>query len=367
MRYLVVLGLVACFFNPTYAESNLMDTVYGVVLAGGSGERLWPLSRKNKPKQLLCLDSEKTLLDQSITRLRTVDTIGSVYIASAQGYMPLLADMVGRTVDGIITEPVALNTGPAILYACFELYKKNIDAVVIFAPADAFIPEADTELFCHSVERMVSFVRSHDSLAILGVRPRYAATGYGYIQYDETDLQDALYRVSCFHEKPSSELAARYLNQRNMLWNIGMFGGKVSVFIEEFRKHAPDMVQAMEAYMSGDDSYDAIPSQAIDYAVIEKSSRVRVLSVDFSWCDVGNLETFLLKKYPQNNVERCVVEVNAKNNLTDVPKKLVALIGVDDICVVETDDTLLIAKRSEVEMVRDVVALLKKHNMTVYL
>ncbi len=346
------------------AKCSTENAVYGVVLAGGSGERLWPLSRASRPKQLLALGSEKTLLEQSIARLRAVGVIDSVCIASAKTFLPHIAHY---EVDGFFIEPVARNTGPAILYSCLKIYEKNPDAVVVFAPADAYIPIEGTDRFQQYVSRMITFAREHACITLMGVQPTYAATGYGYIEYDNASGMDSIFKVRRFQEKPTQEVAQIYMNQSDMLWNICMFAASVSVFVEEFRQHAPDMFCAMQAYMNDEGLYEDIPSVAVDCAVIEKSKNSWVVPVDFSWCDVGNLEMFLSIKYPQTGGMSNVIQINAKNSLVDVPNKLVALVGVDDLCVVETDDALVIAKRSEVEKVREVVGLLKKNKQVEYL
>lgn len=344
-----------------------MNSVYGIVLAGGSGERLWPLSRKKMPKQFLCLGSEKTLIEQSINRLRLVAEIDSVCVMSSLANASQAAALFQGSIHSMITEPVARNTGPAILYACLEIYKKDPHAVVVFVPADAFIPESDNVQFDKAIQRMIQVVKEYDTISLLGVKPTYPATGYGYIEYDIGKKISSFYAVNRFYEKPLRDRASAYIEQGNMLWNIGVFGARASFFIQEFKKHAPDMFRAMKAYMNGNGLYEDIPSVSVDYAVIEKSSSTRVLPVDFSWCDVGNLEMFLSIKYPQPDSMKNILNVNANNSLVDVPNKLVALIGVDDLCVVETNDTLLITKRSEVEKVRDIVAQLKQNNQAEYL
>ncbi len=359
--------LVLTVVGTILAENNQMNSVYGVVLAGGSGERLWPLSRKDKPKQFLCLGSEKTLLEQAISRLRIVPQIDSVYVTSGRNYALQVKQLCGDTIDSVIVEPVARNTGPAILYACLQVYKKDPNAILIFVPSDAFIPESDSALFRAYIQRMIQTITMDDCIALFGVQPTYPATGYGYIEYDIDKSISSFYTVSRFHEKPSRECALDYSKQENMLWNISVFGARASFFIQEFKQHAPDMFHAMNEYMSGDGLYEDIPAVSVDCAVIEKSSTARVLPVDFSWCDVGNLEMFLSIKYPRHNSANNILNINASNSLVDVPDKLVALIGVDDLCVVETNDTLLIAKRSDVEKVREVVAQLKRTKQVEYL
>lgn len=338
--------------------------IYGIVLAGGSGERLWPLSRARKPKQLLALGSKKTLLEQAIVRLRAVNGIHAVCVTSSQTFLPHLAHY---GIDDIFAEPVARNTGPAILYSCLKIYEKEPTALAVFVPADAYIPAKETDRFGEYVAQMISFARQHSSMVLMGVKPTYAATAYGYIEYASERGVGSLFQVRRFCEKPSKEVAKAYWQHQSMLWNIGMFAAPVSVFIDEFRRHAPAMMSAMEAYMKGEGWYEDIPAVAFDYAVIEKTENSWVLPVDFTWSDVGNLEMFLSLKYPRSKSMAHVIQIDAANSLVEVPHKLVVLVGVDDLCVVETEDALVITKRSEVEKMSEVVKQLKKNKQIEYL
>ena len=346
------------------AKRDPKDATFGVVLAGGSGERLWPLSRSGKPKQLLTLGSEKTLLEQSVARLRAVEGIDSVCVTSAKTFLPHIAHY---EIDEIFVEPAARNTGPAVLYSCLKIYERHPMAIALFTPSDAYILQHDTDRFAQHISQMVACAREHGCIAMLGVPPTYAATGYGYIEYAANGKKGSLFCVTRFHEKPSHKVAQAYLNQPNMLWNIGIFAAPVSVIIEEFTQHAPDMVRAMQEYMRGEGGYENIPADSVDYAVMEHSTRTWVLPVDFAWSDVGTIETFLSIKCAHKTTMDNVIQINARNNLVDVPKRLVALVGVDDLCVVETDDALVITKRSEVEKIREVVGQLKKNKQIEYL
>jgi mannose-1-phosphate guanylyltransferase len=343
--------------------NDIYNNVYGVVLAGGVGERLWPLSRSHHPKQFLSIDAQKTLLDQAIERLNQVISPQHIWLmVSAQHVHKVNPSTHGS----LLFESAMRNTGPAILNACLALYKQNPDAVVLFVPADSYIPTTDYELFAHYVKQVLHFVAQHDGIALLGVKPAYSATGYGYIEYEQ-DAMMGLHKVVRFHEKPSERLASFYMKMPHMLWNICMFAGKVSVFIEEYQRVAPELYADVIAWQQGKKAYKDIINISIDYAVMERSNRVWVLPVDFAWCDVGNVDIFLAMKQKMQPNESLVVAVESNNNLIDVPSKMVALVGVDDLCVVETADALLITKRSEVEKVRQVVAQLKKNNQTSYL
>ncbi len=360
---MLLIFLIICFQVTNTKEQHV--NYYGIVLAGGVGERLWPLSRRDNPKQFLSVDSQKTLLDQSIERLALTIPPENLWLVISQQHCHQLS--ASMKVGNVLIESNGRNTGPAILFACLELYKKDPNAVVIFVPADPYIPASDYALFAKYVQQSLDFVAQHDVIGLLGVKPTYPATGYGYIEFNENRNKKGLYKVERFHEKPSSKLASFYVQMPHMLWNIGMFAGKVSVFIDEFQRTAPDLYNEVIAWQTGEKKYDEITNISIDYALMERSDRAWVLPVDFSWCDVGNVDVFLtIKRTLQKNLNS-VIEVNSKNSLVDVPSKLVALVGVDDLCVIETDDALLIVKRSEAEKVRNVVAKLKETNQTSYL
>lgn len=340
--------------------------IYCVILAGGSGERLWPLSRKHKPKQLLEVGDQKTLLDQAIERLKPITSRDKIWICTTSQHAASIEKLTAETVGHIIVEPGARNTGPAIALSCLEIYEKDPQALVLFLPADPFIPPHDYKLFADYLDHAFDFVSQEDRITLLGVKPTFAATGYGYIEF-ELESQ-APFSVAKFHEKPSMQVAQEYMASSNMLWNIGMFCAKVSVFIDEFKQVAPAMYAGVVGYRAGLNSYDAIVSDSVDYAIMEKSKKISVLPVDFSWCDVGNLEIFLSIKQQYGVLNnKKLLEVESKNNLVDVQDTLVALIGVEDLCIVQTDQVLLVTKREDSEKVRAIVKLLKQGAFADYL
>ena len=338
---------------------------YGIVLAGGSGERLWPLSRRNKPKQFLSVDSQKNLLDEAIDRLSLCLPPENILILASHNHKSHTSHYSDRY--QLLVEPSSRNTGPAILNACFQMLKKDPNAIVIFVPADQYVPKTDYHLFAQYVEQAVNFAANNNKIALLGVKPSYPATGYGYIEYDQEKVINGLYEVKRFHEKPSEKLASFYTQMPHMLWNICMFAARASVFVDEFSHVAPELYQEVLAWHKGDISYDEISNISIDYAVLERSNQVFVLPVDFGWCDVGNLDVFLTTKQKLQELNFSTVLLDSSNNVVDVPDKLIALVGVHDLCIVDTPDVLLIAKRTEAEKVRSIVNFLKKTNQTEYL
>lgn len=347
-------------------ELQKMNDVYCVILAGGHGERLWPLSTIKKPKQLLTIDGKKTLLEQAIGRVSSLISQDHIWVSTTTYYADLIKKEVGNYIGNVFTEPSLRNTAPAILLTCLELQMLNPNAIVFFAPADSFIPEDDTDLFVSYLKKARDFVVDHDCITLFGVKPTYPATGYGYIEVGTIETSVPI-SVTSFHEKPSADIAQFYLDSGAMLWNIGIFCGKASVFIAEFKKHAPDIYDSISSYVNGNMQYEDVRSCSIDYAVMEKSDRIFVLPVDFSWCDVGNISIFLDLKNKHTELKDNVIAINANNNVVDVPDKLVTLIGVDDLCVVQENDVLLIAKKDKAEHVKAAVEQLKKSKRNDYL
>ncbi len=348
-----------------YGESSQMN-VHGLILAGGVGERLWPLSRIDHPKQFLSVGSLHTLLEQSIERLRGVIPPENMKVVTSHMHAAKVRET--SSVKEMIIEPASRNTGPAVLLSCLELHEKDPNAIAVFVPADPYIPESDYACFRKYLHQAILFSQEHqDRIILFGVKPTHPATGYGYIEYNQGGRHNQFFPVTRFHEKPSLPLAKNYVQQPDMLWNICMFIGPVATFINEFKAVAPDLYAEVIAFRAGTQSYAEVTSISIDCAVMERSNNVWVLPVDFSWCDVGNVETFLSIKEKATGAPSNVISVESNNNLIEVPHKLVALVGVDDLCVVETPDALLITKRQHAEKVRIIVQQLKKTEQIEYL
>jgi len=326
-----------------------VDNVYCVLLAGGNGERLWPLSTHSKPKQLLTLGGTKTLLEQAVERAQHLVCNERIFVSTTEHHAALIKATLGNSFGGVIVEPVARNTAPAFLLSCLEIYKKDPDAVVVFAHADAFIPKV--EPYVEFLHHAIDFAQTSDRITLLGLRPTYPATGYGYIGYHKTELS-APFPVTSFKEKPSEVIAREYVQSGTMLWNIGIFCARVEIFLQQFQEHAPEVYAGVTAYCAGTRSYDQIPAASVDCAVMEKSDRISVLPVDFVWYDVGNVEVFLTLQEQFSDARNTVIAIDAHNNLVDAGGIPVALVGVDDLCVVRTDQALLITKRGDSEKVK---------------
>lgn len=338
-------------------EEPAMKNTKFIFLAGGSGERLWPLSRKDRPKQLMPFLGNQSLLEQSIRRINhlSVDKKDILVLANDE-LSPAVTALVGDQIGQVMAEPAPRNTGPAILYACMEI-KEEQDPVLVFLPSDHFIPDA--KAFCKAIAKGVEYAQNHNEMVLLGLMPTFPATGYGYIQAEVTT--DICYRVNKFHEKPTLESAEQYIRRNDMFWNIGIFIARRSVLIQEFKEHAPALFTGMEQCLSGKQSCEILPNISIDYAVMEKSSRIVMIPAGFEWYDVGNIRVFLelKKKFGLKN-ESKVINFYGDGNLASTSKKLVACIGVDDLCIVETDDVILVVNKQNTEMIKPFLQELKK-------
>ncbi len=327
---------------------------FAIILAGGSGERLWPLSRALWPKQLLSFNGNSSLLQMTIDRVAPLIPKKHRLVITTAAQEPFVRKTVGATIQTILGEPSARNTAAAIAWACLSIEQQNPHGVALILSADHYIPDQD--VFLRDLEKTATYAEQHNAIALLGIKPTTAATGYGYIEYDPKDTH-TLHKVLKFREKPSQEKAEQYVTAGNFLWNTGMFCGKVSTFIQEFEKHAPHILAQVRAFMAGKGEYSDIEKISFDHAVMEKSNATCVLPATFKWSDVGNLDIFLTLQGKTQEASKNVFTLNAHNNLVDTTnkEKCIALIGVDDLCIVDTPDALLVAKRADVEKVKNIL------------
>jgi len=340
-----------------------MKHCYFLVLSGGSGERLWPLSRQDKPKQFIPFIKGKSMLELTVERLTQVafskEQLG---VVTTERYVSLTSQTVGNVFGFTIIEPEPRNTAAAVLLSCLRLQQKDPSAIVVVCPADAYID--NSQKFADEISRVVSFVKKQPVVGILGIKPIEPATGYGYIIADihTTYFEDCFF-VERFHEKPSLKEAGSYCEQKDVYWNIGMYVAQVSVLIEEFKLHARQLYEAVVAYEQGLGLYNAIPSISLDYAVAEKSKNLMVFPVAFGWSDVGNLYTFLSLMQPEGQRTK-IATTGGANNTAYAKEKSVFFVGVSDLCLIETNDVTLVVKKEEVEQVRALVKEIKKQPQT---
>lgn len=353
-------------------------TVKPVILSGGSGTRLWPLSRQLYPKQLLPLVSEQTLLQDTITRLEGFPNVSeTVTVICNDAHRFLVAEQlreINVKADALLLEPVGRNTAPALTLAAIANKKMGHDDVLLVMPADHVIQ--NTKLFQQILTEGAKLA-SQDMLVTFGIVPTKAETGYGYIKQGNT-IDGESFVIDQFVEKPDSATAQKYLDSGEYLWNSGMFMMKSSIWIEQIGQHAPAILSACEkAYTEGKEELDfyridseaftACPSDSIDYAVAEKmvsdsKTKAAVVRLDAGWSDVGawdELWNIGDKDESGNVIHGDVVTVDSENSMFHSQQRLIAGVGLKDTIVVETADAILVAHRDKVQDVKQVVEWIK--------
>ncbi len=355
--------------------------IYPVILSGGSGTRLWPLSREHYPKQLLALVGDQTMLQQTINRLDNMPYIQAPLVVSNEEHRFLVAEQLrqlNKTPLAIILEPVGRNTAPAMTLAALALMKSDPDAVMLVMPADHVIQNSKA---FQSAVVYGARLAEQNQLVTFGVVPTGPETGYGYIRKGALlDVQAAsdndatVFRVSAFVEKPDQLKAKQYFDSGEYLWNSGIFMVRASVWLQELNRHRPDIAKACTgAYEQGKADADfyrvnkvlftQCPSDSIDYAVMEKTDHAAVVPLDAGWSDVGAWPA-LWEVSPRdadgNVIQGDVMTHQTHNTLLIAQYRFVAAIGLQDVIVVETADAVLVAHKDHAQDVKSIVSRLKE-------
>ncbi len=342
-----------------------MMPTYAMIMAGGSGTRLWPLSRQTYPKFLLKPESRKSLLEQTIRRLRGVVSPGCFRIVCGRAHVgPIRREVKGLLSRHFIVEPVARNTSPCIGLAALKISEEDPDAVLVVLPADHYIK--DQKKFQGILKSAAVHARREGTIVTIGIIPTAPHTGYGYIQRGRRYNHDAVYRVKRFVEKPDLKTARRYVASGRYYWNGGIFVGLAAVFLSEIRKHMPELFAGLEKIRERegiDKVYPSLPNISIDYGVMEKTKRLDLIPGDFDWCDVGDLVEF--SKLSRKS--RGLVEIDGKNSLTLGDGRLVATLGLDNLLIAQSPDALLITTRDRAQDVRKVTAVLRERGLAKFL
>lgn len=348
-------------------------TIIPVILSGGAGTRLWPLSWGDHPKQFLKLVSDKTMIQETLLRLKGLD-ISDPIVSCGVDHRFLVAQQLGElgVKPTILLEPMAKNTAPAIAAACCAAMKQDKDAVVVVLPSDHVIK--DVEVFQTSVMTAAGLAEK-GHLVTFGIVPTFPATGYGYVKGGE-HVAHHVYSLDKFVEKPCLEKAQEYLASGEYSWNSGMFVFKASSFIEELKVHNPEMakfsIEAFEkAVVDADfirldkDAFDQIKGDSIDYAVMEKTSKGMIVKLNAGWDDVGSwsaLYDISNKDGNMNVVKGDVIALDTTSSYIRGGKRTIATIGLDNIVVVDSDDSLLIAAKGKIQDAKKVAELIKARN-----
>lgn len=360
-----------------------MSNNYCLIMAGGSGTRFWPRSRVAKPKQYLSLFGDQSLIQESVQRFANFIPEESIFVVSAKSQQAVLeSQTVNLPKSNLIFEPVGKNTLPAIGLAALFIAEKDANGVMIVSPSDHLIQ--NNQLFQQCIESAALIAEQKDGIVTIGITPKYPATGYGYVQTaNEIQIGQSIrsFAVSRFVEKPNVEVATGYLKQGGFFWNSGIFVFKVSVFLNAVQQFAPALyadLLRIKAEMGTenfettlDQIYRQVESISIDYGILEKASNVFLVQGDFVWNDLGSWEE--VYKYDQRKDENQnasageVVLIDTKNSYVYAPNSLVAVVGMDDVIVVQEGDTILVCKRDRAEDIKAVVGEITKRKLDQYL
>jgi mannose-1-phosphate guanylyltransferase len=342
-----------------------MSKVYAVIMAGGAGTRFWPASRALRPKQLLPLSGGAPLLAETVRRLAPLVTEDRVIVVTGEHLAEGTSQAVpGVPKDQILKEPAPRNTAPCIAWANAVVNRLDPEAVVAVLPSDHFI--GDEPAFRKVLEQAIASARG-GRVTTIGIVPTRPETGYGYIELGD-ELGNGVRKVARFVEKPNRETAEKFLAGKRHLWNAGMFFFRVKDMSALVAKHLPDLAAGI-AKIDADAGalasvFPTLPSISIDHGVMEQADDLAVVPGDFGWNDIGSWESAWelgSKDLDGNALEANTVAVDAKNNLVR-SKKLVAIVGVNDLVVVDTEDALLVMPRDRAQDVRLVIEELKKRN-----
>jgi len=350
-----------------------------IILAGGSGERFWPLSRQSQPKQLLKIAGEHTLIQQTVERLLPLTPIDRIYIITNELHaFQTLSQLApyGLSPDHLIAEPVGRNTAPAVALAV-EMFKDQPDEIMAVFPADHVVSDPDA---FHDTLRQAEAAAQQDHLVTLGVKPTRPETGYGYILKGGAleNLNNA-FKVGQFTEKPDRETAEHFLKQKKYYWNCGIFTWKVSVIRKELQQHAPKVIKPLAGigghlqnangkfpYLvldnKGKKIFESLPSISIDYAVMEPSKNAVVVPTSMPWNDVGAwsaLDDISKTDGDGNVLSKDVYQVDCTGTLVKADGRVIGAVGLKDMIVVDTPDALLICPKGRAQDVKQLVEQLK--------
>ncbi|RJP71719.1 MAG: mannose-1-phosphate guanylyltransferase [Candidatus Abyssobacteria bacterium SURF_17] len=356
--------------------------MYAVIMAGGSGTRLWPKSRKKKPKQLLDIVSSKTMIQETVERLSPLIDGNHTFIVVGRMHFEYINEqLVHVPTENILVEPEGKNTAPCIGLAAIHIRARDKDAVMVVLPSDHLI--RNDARFRKTLRASTEVAQSGNHLVTIGIQPTFPETGYGYIQIGkkvDTVHGEDVFKVVAFKEKPSLAVAKKFLKSGNYMWNSGMFVWKATAILEQIKIHLPDLYRGLlqiETAIGEDDEnkvvdevYASLKPESIDFGVMERAEDVLFLKGDFGWNDIGSwaaMEQIWPKDRDGNFLHAEVVSIESTGNIIHSTKKLVAVIGLKDIVIIETDDALLVCPKERAPDVRRVVDELKKRGLDSYL
>lgn len=345
---------------------------YTVIMTGGIGSRLWPLSTVEKPKQFCdVLSTGKSLLQHTFTNFNNLIPTDNILIATQKKYLQLTVEQLNTTsLNNILLEPVGKNTAPCILYSALKIYNQNPNAVIVVSPSDHWIK--DSKKFTNSIAKALDFCSENSGIVTLGITPATPNTQYGYIEFKNSE--NSIKKVARFTKKPNKETAKIFVKEGKHLWNSGIFIFSAKSIIAEFKKYLPNVFSILSNTTSYNTvkennfiniNYPKVESISIDYGILEKSENTYVLPVNFDWNDLGSWES-LIKELPtdkdNNSYKNKSLFLDTKNTTTYSSKKVV-IANVSNITVIEHNNTILIYSKEQKKPIKEIsIKALQKFN-----
>lgn len=354
------------------------ENTYALILAGGSGTRFWPLSRNHKPKQLLDLFGNGTLLEGTINRLAGLVPTENILILTNTLQVEAVREIASMLpAENIFAEPAKRDTAPAVALGIGLIAARNPNAVMMVLPSDQLIK--DNHAYQAVMKDALSCAELSDGLVTIGIRPTWPCPSYGYIERGEkasiagAQFQHTPFEVKRFREKPNPELAEEFLNAGGFSWNAGMFVWSLPTVIKQLASHAPELSEFISELRKSSNLEATIEAQfpkltpvSIDYALMETANRVLNIEATFDWDDVGSwlsIANYLIDAGNNNRSNQACSQIDSENNIifNSTQDSHIALLGVDDLIIVKTDDALLIANRHQAEAIKKLADLLPQH------
>lgn len=340
-----------------------------LIMAGGKGERFWPLSTDEKPKQFLNLLGNQTMIQMTVKRLEELISIERVFVVTAKRYVELVREQLpSLPKKNIIVEPIGKNTAPCIALSAFTINKYYNDASIVVLPSDHLI--VDEDRFRKTIEVANDFVEnSTDAIVTLGMRPDRAETGYGYIKYSNAEKslgEFEIRKVDKFVEKPSLDKAKEYLSEGNFLWNGGMFVWKCSTVLKLTKEYLNNTYEILNEIANAsedefdiflEDKYPQVDNVSVDYGIMEKAENIYVIPSDFGWDDIGtwySVERYREKDINNNVCVGDIKNIEGSNNIVVSKEKPIVVVGLDDVFVVESDDIIFVGKKEDIERIKEI-------------
>ena len=354
--------------------SEQIRPITAVIMAGGKGERFWPMSRTHRPKQFLSLTGDgETMIQKTVRRLQGLVASEYIFVVTNANYMDLVKEQLPESpAENLLQEPVARNTAPCIALAAAVITKRYGDAVMLVLPSDHVIRHV--ALCVDVLSRAIHAAAAGQNLVTIGITPTYPETGYGYIEYSRsTETPAGVYTVSSFKEKPDVNTARQYVESGRFLWNSGMFAWKASTYLAALEQYLPAVSAGAKALIAAygteqfpeilQTEFEKMPSESVDYGVLERADHIYTIPGSFGWDDVGSWPALRrVAKTDTNGNYRSgdVLTVGTKNSVFVGGKRLIAAVGVEHMIVVDTEDALLICDVDSAQDIKKMTEMLRE-------